>query len=80
MSSRFASISFGAALCLTLSSVAFSRAVDDVPAPKTFDLTAKDTLTVVPMNHKDTLRFTLRNGEVRPFVLRDTAAHLLERV
>jgi hypothetical protein len=57
-----------------------TRAEDKAPLPKTFDLAAKDTLTVVPMNHGDTLRFALRNGEVRTFVLRDTEARIVERV
>jgi PKD repeat protein len=52
----------------------------DHPPPKIFEHAAKDTLTVVPMNHGDQLRFTLRNGEVRTFELRGTSARLVERV
>ncbi len=44
------------------------------------DLAAKDTLTVVRMNHGDVLRFRLNNGEMRTFVLEDSSAHIVERV
>jgi len=38
---------------------------------------AQDTLTAVELDHGDTLRFTLRNGEVRTFTLLDTHAAAL---
>ena len=41
---------------------------------------AKETLTAVEMNHGDTLKFTLRNGQVRTMVLEDTSARIVERV
>ncbi|HUT32255.1 MAG TPA: PKD domain-containing protein [Planctomycetota bacterium] len=38
---------------------------------------AKDTLTAVELNHGDTLRFTLRNGQTRTLLLEQTAAKVL---
>ena len=51
----------------------------EVDQPRQHDLTAKTTLTVVQMNHGDTLRFRLRNGEIRTFVLEKTSARIIER-
>lgn len=48
--------------------------------PQTFDVAAKETLTVVRMNHGDVLRFRLRNGEMRTFVLDETSARIIERI
>ncbi|MBN2450284.1 MAG: hypothetical protein JXR77_07835, partial [Lentisphaeria bacterium] len=45
----------------------------------TYEYAATETLTPVELNHGDTLRFTLRNGEVRTLVLEDTGAEILER-
>jgi len=47
--------------------------------PAIFDFTADETLTVVRMNHGDTLRFELSPGELRTFVLEDTSARIVER-
>jgi hypothetical protein len=47
---------------------------------RSFDLAAKDTLTVVRMNHGDVLRFRLRNGQARAFRLEATEARIVERV
>jgi hypothetical protein len=44
-----------------------------------YEFTAKDTLTAVELNHGDTVRFRLRNGEVRTLVLEATGAEILER-
>jgi hypothetical protein len=44
------------------------------------ELKAKETVTALEMNHGDTLRFQLRNGETRTLVLEDTAARIIERV
>lgn len=41
---------------------------------------AKDTLTAVELDPGDTLRFKLRNGQVRTLVLDETSAAILERV
>ena len=71
--------SLGAFFYVVLFLSGLCRAADN-PPPKTFEHAAKDTLTVVPMNHGDQLRFTLRNGEVRTFELRGTSARLVERV
>ncbi len=48
-------------------------------APATYEFRAKETLTPVELNHGDTLRFTLRNGDVRTIVLEDSRAEILER-
>jgi hypothetical protein len=45
----------------------------------TWEFTASETLTTVEMNHGDTLRFTLRNGDVRTLVLEGTSVHILEK-
>lgn len=42
--------------------------------------TAQDTVTPVELDHGDTLRFTLRSGQVRELTLEDTGAAILERV
>jgi hypothetical protein len=44
------------------------------------ELKASDTVTALEMNHGDTLRFQLHNGETRTLVLEDTAARFIERV
>lgn len=48
--------------------------------PRVLDQTSRDTLTVAEMNHGDELRFKLRNGEVRTFILENTSARILEKV
>ncbi len=40
---------------------------------------ASETLTALEMNHGDTLKFTLHNGEIRTMVLEDTCAEILEK-
>ncbi len=47
---------------------------------QTLELSAKDTLTVVRMNHGDRLQFRLANGEVRNFELQDSSAQIVEQV
>lgn len=47
--------------------------------PRTYELAARDTLTVVQMNHGDVVRFQLRSGEKRSFVLDETSARIIER-
>jgi len=51
-----------------------------VSASEVIELEAKDTITALEMNRGDTLRFTLRNGQTRTFVLEDTSAAIVERV
>ena len=48
--------------------------------PRILRRRATETLTAVEMDPGDTLKFTLRSGEVRTVVLLDTAAAILERV
>src|SRR5690606_30183679 len=47
--------------------------------PRTVKLAARETLTVVEMNHGDTLQFRLQNGQERAFVLEKTEAKIIER-
>lgn len=47
--------------------------------PTVYEFIAKETLTPVELNHGDTVRFKLRNGEVRTLVLEATQAGILER-
>jgi PKD repeat protein len=54
-------------------------AADEDAGPQTFERTADETLTVVRMNHGDVLRFQLRDGEERTFVLEETSARIVER-
>ncbi len=49
------------------------------PAPAVYEMRAKETLTPVELNHGDTVRFTLRNGDVRTIVLEESRAEILER-
>lgn len=49
-------------------------------AAEVIELWAKDTITALEMNRGDTLRFTLRNGQTRTLVLKDTVADIVERV
>jgi len=51
-----------------------------VAASEMIELPAKDTITALEMNRGDTLRFTLRNGQTRTFVLEGTSAEIVERV
>ncbi len=44
---------------------------------KTINRTAKATLTAVEMDRGDTLRFTLRNGQVRTLVLKEISADVI---
>ena len=46
-------------------------------AAEVIERQATDTLTAVELNHGDTLRFTLRNGQTRAMVLEDTEARVL---
>lgn len=48
-------------------------------ADQVVDRETRDTLQAVPMKHGDTLRFRLKNGEQRTFVLKDTSARIEER-
>ncbi len=48
--------------------------------PRTFEARATETLAVARMNHGDTLRFTLANGETRVFELEDTVMRIVERI
>jgi hypothetical protein len=69
---------FAAGLLLA---VAGTVDVEGADAPSAvYDLAAKETLTALEMDHGDTLRFCLKNGEVRTLVLQSTAARILERV
>ena len=54
----------------------FSRATES----RVIRLHAKDTLTALEMNHGDTLRFALKNGQTRVLELLDTSAAIHERV
>ena len=49
-------------------------------AAEVIELQAKDTITALEMNHGDTCRFALRNGQTRTLVLLDTSAAIVERV
>jgi len=49
-------------------------------AAEVIELSAKDSITALEMNRGDTLRFTLRNGQTRTFVLQDTSVGIVERV
>lgn len=66
------------AATLALGSDAFAN--ERAKQPTMHDLAAKDTLAVVRMNHGDTLRYRLKSGETRTFVLQETSAHIVERV
>ena len=54
-------------------------AADAEREPTTHDLAAKDTFTAAEMNHGDTLRFQLRNGQTRTFILKEISAHIIEQ-
>ncbi len=43
------------------------------------DMSAKETLTVAKLNRGDKLRFQLRNGDLRTFVIEETRARIVER-
>lgn len=60
----------GLAICLAASSAATNRV---------HERAARETLTVVEMNHGDELRFKLRSGRERTFVLERTSARIIER-
>ncbi len=59
---------------LLLLLVASTSMADDV-----WQRHASETLTALEMNHGDTLKFTLRNGETRTMLLEDTRAEILEK-
>ena len=44
---------------------------------ETFHRKAKATLTAIEMNKEDTLRFTLRNGDIRTMVLKDISSDII---
>jgi hypothetical protein len=44
---------------------------------ETFHRKAKATLTPIEMNKEDTLKFTLRNGEIRTMVLKEISANII---
>jgi hypothetical protein len=48
--------------------------------PRTLRRNAVETLTAVEMNRGETLRFTLRNGQVRRLTVLETGAAIVERV
>ena len=48
--------------------------------PNVLELKAKNTVTAVELDHGDTVRFTLANGQTRTLVLQDTDAQILERI
>lgn len=52
---------------------------DDRKPPRQHDLTAKETLQAARMNEGDTLRFKLKNGQTRSFVLEKASARIVER-
>lgn len=57
-----------------------AAAAEDAPSePRLHERVARETLTVVQMNHGDELRFELRSGEQRSFVLKKTSARIIER-
>lgn len=62
-------------LCATLPCAAAPK-----KARRTHELTARDTLTVVKLNHGDTLQFKLANGQPRTFMLKNTSAQIIEKV
>lgn len=48
--------------------------------PRVIDLVTRDTLGVAEMNRGDELRFRLKNGQSRSFVLEDTSARIVDKV
>jgi hypothetical protein len=48
--------------------------------PQSYELPAKDTLTVLRLYHGDAFRFRLKNGQVRSFLLEVTSAWIVERL
>ena len=67
------------ALYLLIMTFAIQTFTADRAAGKAWAFTASETLTAVEINHGDTLRFTLCNGDVRTLFLEDTSADILER-
>ena len=61
------------------SGVNHASAADDSQTPRILKRKAKQTLTVAELNHGDTLRFELQNGQVRTFELESTSARIIER-
>jgi len=56
--------------------LASSQAAD----PNVLQLRAKNTITAVELNHGDTVKFRLTNGQTRALTLETTAARILERI
>lgn len=76
-------LSVGFAICFTAAAACLrtsvSLAAEDAAPNRVYERAARKTLTVVEMNHGDELRFKLRGGEERTFVLEKTSARIIER-
>lgn len=66
-------------LIAVISTASVGLAAEKDDAPRTHDHTARDTLTVVEMNHGDVLHFKLKSGQRRSFTLKETSARIIEQ-
>ena len=65
---------------LALAAIAFLSGEGAAPPPAAvYEFRAAETLTPVELNRGDTLRFTLRSGDVRTMTLEETGFEILER-